>query len=153
MLPVNSINLSQPNNNRQNFGFKVLVKENAKLVDMADSYVFRELSKDSIELFKTKASTILPEKTVVVEPEIRNPKPFESFNADFFTDGKLVENIVGYDAHALLTYLKRAANRYTKVHSKFFYDGKQSPEMLARTARFKETNTRPLLRFKKNSGK
>lgn len=150
MLPVNSLNMSQ---NNPNFGFKVLVKENSKLVDMTESYLFRELPKDTIELFKTKASTILPDRTVVIEPSIRRPKPFECFDANFYTDDEKVENIIDYDSHALLTFLKRATNKFTKVHSKFFYNGEQSPEMIARTARFRETNTRPLLRFKKSSGK
>lgn len=150
MLPVNSLNMSQ---NNPNFGFKVLVKENSKLVDMTESYLFRELPKDTIELFKTKASTILPDRTVVIEPSIRRPKPFECFDANFYTDNEKVDNIIDYDSHALLTFLKRATNKFTKVHSKFFYNGEQSPEMIARTARFRETNTRPLLRFKKSSGK
>ena len=150
MLPVNSLNMSQ---NNPNFGFKVLVKENSKLVDMTESYLFRELPKDTIELFKTKASTILPDRTVVIEPSIRRPKPFECFDANFYTDDEKVENIIDYDSHALLTFLKRATNKFTKVHSRFFYNGEQSPEMIARTARFRETNTRPLLRFKKSSGK
>lgn len=150
MLPVNSLNMSQ---NNPNFGFKVLVKENSKLVDMTESYLFRELPKDTIELFKTKAAAILPDRTVIVEPTIRRPKPFECFDANFYTDDEKVENIIDYDSHALLTFLKRATNKFTKVHSKFFYNGEQSPEMITRTARFRETNTRPLLRFKKSSGK
>ena len=150
MLPVNSLNMSQ---NNPNFGFKVLVKENSKLVDMTESYLFRELPKDTIELFQTKASSILPDRTVVIEPTIRRPKPFECFDANFYTDNEKVDNIIDYDSHALLTFLKRATNKFTKVHSRFFYKGEQSPEMIARTARFRETNTRPLLRFKKSSGK
>ena len=150
MLPVNSLNMSQ---NNPNFGFKVLVKENSKLVDMAESYLFRELPKDTIELFKTKASTILPDRTVVIEPSIRRPKPFECFDANFYTDDEKVENIIDYDSHALLTFLKRATNKFTKVHSKFFYNGEQSPEMITRTEKFRETSARPLLRFKNSSGK
>ena len=150
MLPVNSLNMSQ---NNPNFGFKVLVKENSKLVEMADSYLFRELPKDTIELFQTKASSILPDRTVVIEPTIRRPKPFECFDANFYTDDEKVENIIDYDSHALLTFLKRATNKFTKVHSRFFYNGEQSPEMIARTEKFRETSTRPLLRFKNSSGK
>lgn len=151
MLPLNSLNIIQ--DNQPKFGFKVLVKENSKLVDMADSYLFRELPKDTIELFKTKAAAILPDRTVIVEPTIRRPKPFECFDANFYTDDEKVENIIDYDSHALLTFLKRATNKFTKVHSKFFYNGEQSPEMIARTEKFRETSARPLLRFKNSSGK
>ena len=150
MLPVNSLNMSQ---NNPDFGFKVLVKENSKLVEMADSYLFRELPKDTIELFQTKASAILPDRTVVIEPSIRRPKPFECFDANFYTDDEKVENIIDYDSHALLTFLKRATNKFTKVHSKFFYNGEQSPAMITRTEKFRETSARPLLRFKNSSGK
>ncbi len=145
MLPVNSLNMSQ---NNPDFGFKVLVKENSKLVEMADSYLFRELPKDTIELFQTKASAILPDRTVVIEPTIRRPKPFECFDANFYTNNEKVDNIIDYDSHALLTFLKKATNKFTKVHSKFFYNGGQSPEMIARTEKFRETSARPLLKFK-----
>lgn len=145
MLPVNSLNMSQ---NNPNFGFKVLVKENSKLVDMTESYLFRELPKDTIELFKTKAAAILPDRTVIVEPSIRRPKPFECFDANFYTNNEKVDNIIDYDSHALLTFLKRATNKFTKVHSRFFYNGEQSPEMIARTEKFRETSTRPFTKFK-----
>lgn len=152
MLSLNSLNITTPNKNpNQNFGFKVKVLENSKLVDMADSYLFREQPKSSIELFEAKAASVLPDRTVVLKHKIRRPKPFECFDVDFYTNGKKTDYIIDYDSHALLTYLNKAVNKYTKIHSRLFYNGEQSPEMLQKVAKSKETNLRPFNRFRNNN--
>lgn len=148
MLTVNSFNGLNVNSN-QNFGFKVQIKENSKLVSMSDSYLFKHIPKIEIDAFESKAAEVLPDRNVVLEHKVRRPKPFESFDVDFYTDGKKTDYIVDYDSHAVLTYLKRATNKLSKVHSYLFYGGEQSPEMVARTAKFRETNTRVLNKYRK----
>lgn len=142
------INNLPQNNQTPNFGFNVKVKENSRLVSMADSYLFRSLPKDSIELFEKKAAEILPDRNVNIEYSVWRSEPYELFAVDLYTDGKCVDKSLGHDARGLLNYLKKATNRYYTLHSKLFYDGKKSPETLAKIERFKETVYRPFNRTK-----
>lgn len=133
------------NNNlpQNNFGFKVKVKENSKLVEMADSYLFRTVPRETIDAFERRASEILPDRSVDIEYSIWKKEPRELFCVDLMADGKCVDSSIGHDANGLLNYLKKATNRYYTLHSKLFYDGQKSPETLAKIERFKETVSRP----------
>lgn len=129
--------------NQQNFGFKVKVKENSKLVNLADSYLFRTVPRETIDAFERRVADIFPERTVSIEYSVWKDQPCELFSIDLFTDGRLVDNTIGHDANGLLNYLKKATNRYYTLHSKLFYGGQKSPETLAKIERFKETVYRP----------
>lgn len=137
------INNLPQNNQTQNFGFTVKVKENSRLVNMADSYLFRTLPKESIELFEKKAAEILPDRNVDIEYSVWRSEPRELFAVDLFSGGKCADSTVGHDARGLLNYLKKATNRYYTLHSKLFYGGQKSPETLAKIERFKETVYKP----------
>lgn len=128
--------VSNNNNASQNFGFKVKVLEGSKLKSMKESYLFRKLARADIDKFESKADAILPDKTIVMSYEVKNPEPYEDFYVDIFRGEKKVDRLEHYDSHALLTYLKRSANPYTVAHSKFFYDGEKSPEMQERGKKF-----------------
>lgn len=134
------INNLPQNNQTQNFGFTVKVKENSRLVNMADSYLFRTLPKESIELFEKKAAEILPDRNVDIEYSVWRSEPCELFDVDIYSGGKYADSTVGHDAKGLLNYLKKATNRYYTLHSKLFYGGQKSPETLAKIERFKETH-------------
>lgn len=131
------------NDSCQNFGFSVKVKEDSKLVDMADSYLFRTVPREAIDAFERKAADIFPQRTVHIEYSIWKPVPHECFEVELFTDGSLKDKALGHNASGLLNYLKKATNKYHGLHSRLFYDGKKSPETLTKIERFKNTIYRP----------
>ncbi|MCM1009321.1 MAG: hypothetical protein NC390_00395 [Fusobacterium sp.] len=141
------INNLPKNNPVQNFGFKVKVKEHSKLVDMADSYLFRTVPREAIDAFEKKAAEILPDRNVHIEYSIWKSEPNEAFEAKFFTDGDFKDSSIGHDAKGLFNSLRKATNPYVTLHSKLFYDGQKSPETLSKVEHFRETYYRP---FNKN---
>ncbi len=141
--PVNS----SVNNSQQSFGFKILVKEAGKVLNMAESNTFRNVEVADIIKLQEKADKYLPNETVILESRKNNPMPFESFDVDVFCGEKKIENLPSYYPREIMAFLKRAVNPHTGVHSRIFYDGEKSPETLARLVKFKDSIYKP----KKNS--
>lgn len=122
------INNLPSNNSRQNFGFNVKVSENNKLVNMADSFLFKTLPAKAVDMFEQKAQKILPDKNVVVEYKPREAKVGGIYDVDFYTNDKKCANFIFCEPRMVLNLLKKALNPHTRLHSDLFFDGGRSPQ-------------------------
>lgn len=132
------INNLPSNNSRQNFGFNVKVNENNRLVNMADSFLFKTLPAEAVDLFEQKAQNILPDKTVVLKYKPRKAPVSGIYDVDFYSDNKKCADYIFCEPRMILNLLKKALNPHTRLHSDLFYEGGRSPQEAIRVEKIRK---------------